>query len=206
MNIILIGIQGSGKGTQAKLLCERYGWIHITTGELFREHIKNNTELGKIVRTFIERGELVPDKYVFKIVEKALREAERKFVLDGFPRNLSQTEFLVEKFTIDHVILLDLKDDLAMKRLLARRICNNCGRDYNVLFKKPEIAGKCDVCGGRLVKRKDDNETAIKKRIERFHLETNSVIDFFRKKGLLIKINADQTPQKIHSQIVDKIR
>ena len=205
MNIILIGIQGSGKGTQAKMLSDKFGWSHITTGDLFRENIKNNTELGKIAISYTDKGELVPDKYVFEIVEDALSKAENGFILDGFPRNMEQAEFLNNKFKIDRVLLLDLSDEISMKRTLARRNCIDCKRDYNILFKKPKNKDVCDACGGQLVQRKDDNEEAIKKRLEKFHSETEKVIDYFREKDILISINADQNLQDIQAEIITKL-
>ena len=205
MNIILIGIQGSGKGTQAKLLQEKFGWTHITTGDLFRENIKNRTELGKIAQTFTDKGELVPDKYVFKIIEDALSKAEKGFILDGFPRNLEQAEFLLKKIRIDKVILLDLSDEVAIKRVSARRICSNCKADYNLLYHQPELEGICDICGGKIIQRKDDTELAIKKRLEKFHHETSRAIKLFAEKNMLIKVNADRKLEEIQKEIISKL-
>ena len=205
MNIILIGIQGSGKGTQAKLLNEKYGWEHITTGDLFRKNIEAATELGITAKKFIDKGELVPDKYVFLIVKDALEKAVDGFVLDGFPRNMEQVRFLQENFNIQRIVLLELSDDKAVERLMARRNCVKCKRDYNILFKKPQREGVCDVCGGELVIRDDDTETAIRKRIEKFHNETNQVIEYYAEKGLLSTINADQSVKSIHNEIITKL-
>ena len=129
MNIILIGIQGSGKGTQAKLLNEKYGWEHITTGDLFRRNIEAATELGIKAKKFIDKGELVPDKYVFLIVKDALEKAVDGFILDGFPRNMEQVRFLQENFSIQRVVLLELPDNKAVERLTARRNFAVCKRD-----------------------------------------------------------------------------
>jgi len=205
MNILLIGIQGSGKGTQAKLLQKKYGWSHITTGDLFRENIKNRTELGKIAQTFTDKGELVPDKYVYEIVEDALSKAEKGFILDGFPRNLEQAEFLLNKIQIDKVILLDLSDEIAINRVSARRICADCKADYNLLFHQPELEGICDKCGGKIIQRKDDTEMAIKKRLEKFHLETSKAIELFKDKNMLIKVNADGKLEEIQKEIISKL-
>ena len=205
MNIILIGIQGSGKGTQAKLLEIRFGWEHITTGDLFRKNIVQETELGLLVKEYIDKGELAPDKYVFEIVRNALNKAVKGFILDGFPRNIEQLKFLVKNFEIDSVMLLDLTDDKAIERLMARRICKICKKDYNILFKKPKIPGICDVCESALIKRDDDNKEAISKRIEKFHNETKKVIEYFTEKNLLIHINADQSLEAIHEEIIRKL-
>lgn len=205
MNIILIGIQGSGKGTQAKLLNEKYGWEHITTGDLFRNNIEAATELGLKAKKFIDKGELVPDKYVFLIVKDALEKAVDGFVLDGFPRNIEQVHFLQENFDIQRVVLLELSDDKAVERLMARRNCVKCKRDYNILFKKPQQEGVCDVCGGELVIRNDDTEKAIRKRIEKFHNETNRVIEYYTEQGLLVTVNADQPVEAIYNDIISKL-
>ena len=205
MNIILIGIQGSGKGTQAKLLNAKYGWKHITTGNLFRSNIEASTELGIKAKKFIDKGELVPDKDVFLIVKDALEKAMDGFILDGFPRNMEQVRFLQENFNIQRVILLELSDDKAVQRLTARRNCAICKRDYNILYKKPHKEGVCDICGGTLVIRDDDTEEAIRKRIEKFHNETNQVIEYYAKKGLLSTVNADQPVKLIHNKIITEL-
>ncbi len=206
MNLILIGIQGSGKGTQATLLTEKYGWQQITTGGLFRENIAQKTKLGLITKEFIEKGELVPDKYVFAIVEDALKKQNGKFILDGFPRNIKQAEFLLERFQIDSVIQLDISDELALERTTSRRICSKCKQDYNVLYKNPKSEGICDKCGGDVITRNDDQPEAIKKRIEKFHNETNEVIELFDTKNLLVKIDASRKPDEIFAEIVEKIK
>lgn len=201
MNIILIGIQGSGKGTQAELLAEKFGWKHINVGELFRQNIEQKTELGLKAKSYIEKGELVPDELVFDLIETALKSAKNGFVLDGFPRNMKQAEYLLNHFRIDKVILLDLPDKSAIKRLTSRRVCEKCGAVYNLLFKKPKVEGICDKCGGNLIQRKDDTEVVISKRIEKFHQETGKVIEFFAAKNLLVKIDADRDLKEIESDI-----
>jgi len=205
MNIILIGIQGSGKGTQAKLLTKKYGWKHITTGEIFRENINQKTELGLQAKAYIEKGELVPDSIVYEIVGDAIQKADNGFILDGFPRNLEQTKFLLENFKIDRVVLLELSDEKAIERVMARVNCDSCGKDYNLLFSKPKNDGICDNCGGKIVCRKDDNEVAIKKRIEKFHLETAKAIDYFTQKKLVVKVDVSKGINEIFSEIIAKI-
>ena len=133
------------------------------------------------------------------------KEAVDGFVLDGFPRNMEQVRFLQENFNIQRIVLLELSDDKAVERLMARRNCVKCKRDYNILFKKPQREGVCDVCGGELVIRDDDTETAIRKRIEKFHNETNQVIEYYAEKGLLSTINADQSVKSIHNEIITKL-
>lgn len=205
MNIILIGVQGSGKGTQAKLLQDKFGWDHITTGELFRYNISQGTKLGKQVKSFIDKGELVPDSYVLGIVGDALASRQKGFILDGFPRNLQQLNFLKQNFKIDWVVLLDLPDVKAIERLLARRECSACKKDYNLLFKKPRREGICDVCGKEIIQRDDDNKIAISKRIEKFHHETEKVIEHYAELGKLIKVDADQSVAAIHQEIISRL-
>ncbi len=136
MNILLIGIQGCGKGTQAKILEENFGWKHITTGNLLRENIERQTELGLTAKKFMDAGELVPDKYVFQIVEDALATIENGSILDGFPRNMEQLKYLEKNFTIDKVVLLELSDEKALERVSSRRNCIDCKKDYNLLYHK----------------------------------------------------------------------
>ena len=205
MNVVLLGIQGSGKGTQAELLSQKYKLPHINVGDSFRENIQKQTELGKIAKSYIDKGELVPDEFVFAIVEDVLNKAEKGFFLDGFPRNLEQAEFLLIKFKIDKAFLLELDDETAIKRILARRQCKKCKKVYNKLFQKPEVENVCDVCGGELIQREDDNKQAIKKRIEKFHHETEKVIDLFKEQSNFIAINAAQSLSAINKEIISKI-
>ncbi len=202
MNILLIGIQGCGKGTQAKILEEKFGWKHITTGNLLRESIENQTELGLAAKKFMDEGELVPDKYVFQIVEDALTNAKDGTILDGFPRNMEQLKYLEKNFTIDKVVLLELSDEKALERVSSRRNCVDCKKDYNLLYNKPKVEGICDVCGRKIVQRDDDHEEAIKKRIEKFYEDTAEVISYFSEQGKLIRVNADAPINKIQDNIV----
>lgn len=202
MNILLIGIQGCGKGTQAKILEENFGWKHITTGNLLRESIENKSELGLAAKKFMDAGELVPDKYVFQIVEDALAIAEKGTILDGFPRNIEQLRYLEKNFTIDKVVLLELSDEKALERVSSRRNCVDCKKDYNLLYSKPKVDGICDVCGGKIVQRDDDHEAAILKRIEKFYNDTSDVISYFSDQGKLIRVNADDPINTIQENIV----
>jgi len=205
MNILLIGIQGCGKGTQAKILEENFGWKHITTGNLLRESIENKTELGLAAKKFMDAGELVPDKYVFQILEDALAKVEKGTILDGFPRNMEQLEYLEKDFTIDKVVLLELSDEKALERVSSRRNCVDCKKDYNLLYNKPKVDGICDICGGKIVQRDDDHEAAILKRIEKFHNDTSDVISYFSNDGKLIRINADAPIDIIQKNIVKEL-
>ncbi len=202
VDLVFMGIQGSGKGTQAELMQERFELFHINIGDEFRWHIKHSTETGEKVRYFIENGLLVPDEIVFNVIDKKMETCPKGFVLDGFPRNIAQAEYLNKHYPIDLAILFLLSDEKSMERLLARRICTNCHADFNVLFRQPKVEGICDHCGGKLVMRSDDNEEAIAKRIQDFHNQTDQAIEYFRKQGKLRVIDADQKPDVIHREVV----
>ncbi len=205
MNVVLLGIQGSGKGTQAELLSKKYNLPHINVGDSFRINIQNQTELGKIAKTYIDKGELVPDEFVFVMLESILKKAENGFFLDGFPRNLKQAKFLLNKIKIDKIFFLELDDETAIKRILARRQCKKCKKVYNILFQKPEIENLCDVCGGELIHREDDNEKTISKRIEKFHQATEKVIKLFKEQKNFHTINAAQSLLEINQEIISNI-
>lgn len=205
MNIIIVGIQGSGKGTQAALLREKFGWPHINMGNLLRDHINRHTELGETAQHYIEQGQLVPDNLVLKLVTAELDAATDGFVLDGFPRNLVQERYLLDNYTIDAVILLELDDETAVRRISARRHCSVCHADYNMLSNPPEKDGVCDSCGGEVVMRNDDNPDAIRVRLEKFHQKTRKVIELFKERGIAFEIDADQPLMVIHQQIIEHL-
>jgi len=205
MNLIIMGIQGCGKGTQAALISKKYDLEHINIGNAFRKNIAEKTKLGKEVKAYIDKGELVPDSYVYGILDDAISQAENGFILDGFPRNLEQLDYLLQKYTIDKVILLDLPDEIAIKRISARRNCVNCKKDYNLIYNKPKVEGICDVCGGSLVQREDDNEVTVARRLQKFHQETAKVIEKYRELELLYTIDADQSVDEIFQEIVKVI-
>ena len=206
MNILLIGVQGSGKGTQAKLLSKKLNLPHISSGELFRAHIDNKTELGIIADSFINRGHLVADEYVYDMVEAELKKYPNGFILDGFPRTVPQEKFLMEHYKIDYVFWLELDDDESFRRISSRFHCSKCDSDYNLLYKKPVKAGICDSCGGKLIQRRDDTPEYILKRLERFHQKTRKV--FMKSDGsyLLKEIDASRSIEEIHQQIINCIK
>lgn len=205
MNVILIGVQGSGKGTQAELLSLKTGWKHISTGDIFRNQIEKNTELGKAAKKYMAQGLLVPDEFVLNMVKVGLDETKGGFILDGFPRNTVQCDFLLEHFSISFAFFLQLDDAIARERLLARRLCIVCKSDYNLLFKPPQKNGICDVCGGEIARREDDTEAAINQRIEKFHNEIKNVLQIFQNKGLLKVIDANQPIATIHQEIISQL-
>jgi adenylate kinase len=202
MKLLIIGPQGSGKGTQAKKIAEHYNLKHISTGDIFRENIKNQTELGKLAKSFIDKGQLVPDDVTNKIVADALSK-EENFILDGFPRNLSQAEFLDNVTEIDDVVLIKLDDDEVLKRLSGRRTCPLCGEIYHINFKPSKITGKCDHDDGDLFQRDDDKPDAINKRLEIYYNETHPLIEHYKDK--IIEIDGSVLIDQVWGQIKVKL-
>jgi len=200
---IIMGIQGSGKGTQAKLICQAYDFAHISIGDIFRWHIANHTKMAAKVHRVISKGQMVGDDLVAKVVAERMtwHDWNYGFVLDGFPRNFAQAEFLFESYNINAVIQLDAPDSLVLERMSARRVCSRCGLDYNLIGHRPKVDGVCDVCGGEIVSRSDDHEEAIKIRLEDYHAKTEPMIQFFRRQGILHSVDATQNVKKVHEDI-----
>ena len=191
-NIILIGPPGAGKGTLAKQLKEALHLVHISTGDMFRDAIKAKTELGNLAASYINRGDLVPDDVTIGLVKERLSQpdCEAGFLLDGFPRTLPQAEALEEiakqiSRPIEVVVNLDCDNEELVRRISGRRVCKNCGAPYHVVTMKPKAEGVCDLCGGPLYQRKDDNEEALKVRLEHYVAETKPLLDYYEKLGLL---------------------
>jgi len=195
-NIILMGPPGAGKGTLAKQLIA-LGYVHISTGDMFREAIKAGTELGKLADSYIKRGDLVPDEVTIGLVKERLSKDDcaNGFLLDGFPRTLPQAEAL-EKLTkeinrpIETVINLDCDNKELVRRISGRRVCKNCGAPYHIETMKPKVEGVCDVCGGPLYQRNDDNEDALKVRLNHYVNETKPLLDFYQERGLLTNFDS----------------
>lgn len=197
MRIVLLGGPGSGKGTQAKKLTEKLAVPQISTGDIFRAALKEGTPMGLKAKTYMDKGELVPDDVVIGVVEERLAkpDLDKGFMLDGFPRTLAQAEALDKIMTslnkaIDHAILVDVPDEELVGRLSGRRTCKNsaCGKMYHVMFNPPKVDGKCDACGSDLYQRDDDNETTIRERLAVYNSATAPLIDYYEGKGLLRKV------------------
>ncbi len=206
IGIILLGPPGSGKGTQAKELEKKFGFVHISTGDLLRKAVREGTPVGKIAEKYMREGALVPDDVILKLVNEALDGVD-KFVLDGFPRNTSQAEKLDDMMReksgkITKAILLEVTDDEIVRRLLARRVCPSCGRVYNLITSPPKDDNKCDVCGVQLIRRSDDNEDTIRNRLSVYRNETAPLIDYYERKGILVKIDAEKSPDEVFNAIV----
>ena len=196
-NIILMGPPGAGKGTLAKKLVQKYGFAHISTGDMFREAMKEGTELGLLAKSYIDHGDLVPDEVTIGIVRERLskNDLDKGFLLDGFPRTIPQAEAL-EKIAeevsrpIDTVINLDCDEKELIRRISGRRVCKACGAPYHVDTMRPKVEGVCDVCGGPLMQRADDNEEALKVRLTHYVNSTKPLLDFYRDRKLLSSFNS----------------
>lgn len=204
MKIILLGKPGAGKGTQAELLSERFKIPIIAIGEVLRNLERKKTRLGKLIGVYINKGRLVPDWIVTNIVKKEIRRKKR-YILDGYPRNVNQAhEF--EKFEkIDYVIDIDVPDSIIVKRLSARRECV-CGMTYNLLTNPPKKDLICDVCGKKLYRRKDDTPKTIKRRLIVYKAQTNPLIDFYKRKGILIRVNGNLPIKKTFNLILKNLK
>lgn len=192
MNFIFLGPPGAGKGTLAAQVAEEYGIPQISTGDIFRENIKNQTELGKKVKAILDSGGLVSDEVVLEIVEDRLKKDDCKngFILDGFPRTIPQAEAF-EKLGIDvKVVNFEVDNDLIIARLSNRCVCKNCKANYNVKFMPPKVEGKCDKCGGELFTREDDKLESITHRLEVYRKETEPLIEFYKKLGKITDIDS----------------
>lgn len=208
MNLILMGLPGAGKGTQADQIVAKFGMPHISTGDMFRAAIKNGTELGKQAKSFMDKGDLVPDEVTIGIVRERLNEddCETGFLLDGFPRTVSQAEALdsimkAEKSQIDAVLYIDVDADRLLARLTGRRVCPNCGASYHVTYNPPKKAGVCDKCGSTLTQRADDREETVHERLEVNMKQQEPLVGFYEKKNVLKKINGDQPISQVFEDI-----
>ncbi len=197
--ILLLGAPGAGKGTQSGKLADEYGIEHVTTGDALRANKEMETEYGT-PKSFMDAGELVPDPVVNEIVEAALDDADG-FVLDGYPRNLDQAEFLSEITDLDAVILLDVDEEVLVSRLTGRRVCDDCGASYHVDFQPPETAGVCDECGGELIQREDDTEETARERLSVFYDNTEPVIAHFREEGVLVEVDGEAPPDEVFAAV-----
>ena len=200
---VIMGVQGSGKGTQSQLLAADLDLVHIGVGDIFRWNVQNHTKMGAQVRRIMAEGELVGDDMAESVVSDRLTQHDWNygFIIDGFPRNARQAEFFLETYDIDGVINLELSDDEVHRRVLARRLCEGCGLDYNLMAHRPERADTCDVCGGRLVARADDNPEALAARIAHYHEFTRPVLDIFDRKEYVATVDASAPIDEVHATI-----
>lgn len=213
MNILFMGPPGAGKGTQAEAIVNEFGIPHISTGDAFRLAIKQGTPIGIKAKEYMDQGKLVPDDVTIGIVEERLQQpdCEKGFLLDGFPRTISQAEALdgiLERLNtkLDHVINLKVDRDKLMARLTGRRLCKNCGSTYHVVFNPPKQEGICDKCGGELYQRSDDNEESVGTRLDEYINKTAPLLTFYENKGLLRQIDGEQEIHAVSQEIVSLLR
>lgn len=210
MYLVLLGPPGAGKGTQAKRLAQRLALPHISTGDILRENVKNSTDLGKQAKGIMEKGLLVPDDLVAKMLDERFNNPDIKkgFILDGYPRTLSQAKKLDEilgakKLAVDLAVYLDASDAVIIKRLTGRLVCSKCGANFHVINMPPKVRGVCDNCQGSLYQRSDDNEATVVKRLEVYKNEVASLIKYYTLAKKLYSLNADLDPAVVLEQIIE---
>ena len=208
MRIVLLGSPGSGKGTQATKIVEKFGIPHISTGDIFRKHIRENDFIGKVSKKYIDKGLLVPDEMTLQIVEDRFLEddCQNGFLLDGFPRNLVQAEALYVQLEecgkkLDAVINLSVTDETIISRMSGRRVCTSCGTPYNLSFYQPTVENICDSCGGKLMIRPDDNVETVINRLKVYNKETQPLIEYYKGKNILISVNGEQDAEVVFNDI-----
>lgn len=214
MILIILGPPGSGKGTQSKMLFEKYNLVHISTGEIFREILKADSPVAKELKKFVEQGLFVPDDIVMEVVGNRLDHEDcmkNGFLLDGFPRNLSQAKFLDKYLSqkdkeIDSVIYLEISDEIIISRLSSRYMCPSCSANYNLISNHPKSDKRCDSCGTELVQRKDDMADVVKRRLDIYKNETFPLLEYYIKKNLLVKINAENSVEEVFKDICNAIK
>lgn len=204
---VIMGVQGCGKGTQAKLLSKRFDLTHICVGDIFRWNIQTHTKLAARIKRIMDAGKLVSDEIVEEVVRRRLDEHDWNygFVLDGFPRNRPQAEFFLESYDIDAVILIDVPDEVVYERVQARRLCSRCGLDYNLMHHRPAVDNCCDVCGSELQLRSDDRREAIQSRLADYHAQTHPVVDLFRSKELVVEVDGCHAVDDLHALICARL-
>jgi adenylate kinase len=206
VRLVLLGPPGAGKGTQAKRLSERHGWRHIASGDLFRRHVQEGTELGRLARSYLDRGELVPDEVTVRMVSEEVARSPGGFVLDGFPRTVPQARALEERLAADGrplslAVLLVVDEEVAVARIAGRRTCSRCQRVYHAAFAPPREPGRCDACGGELVQRSDEDEATVRRRLQVYREQTAPVVGFYRDRGLLREVDAGGPEEEVAAKL-----
>lgn len=213
MYIILLGAPGAGKGTQAKIIADKYGIPQISTGDMLREAVAKGTELGKKAKEFMSQGKLVPDDVVIGIIRERLRQkdCEKGFILDGFPRTIAQAEALDRIMNeigkkIDAVININVPEEEVVKRIVNRRVCRKCGAIYHLIYDPPKRKGFCDKCGGELYQRDDDKEEIVRERFRVYQKNTEPLVDYYRKRGILHDVDGTKDIEKVNSEVLGILR
>lgn len=208
MNLILLGPPGTGKGTVAQEISIRYHLPHISTGDIFRQNIKNKTALGQEVESYLNKGDLVPDDLTNRLVEDRLNQEDvaNGFILDGYPRTLDQARALAEilenkKAKLDVALNVYVPDEIILKRLAGRRVCESCSDTYNIYYKKPEVEGTCDTCGGKLIQREDDSEETVKNRLKTYEEKTAPLISYYEQENILKTVDNSASLDETLAQV-----
>lgn len=209
MKIIMLGAPGAGKGTQAKKIAQKYGIPHVSTGDIFRANIKNGTELGMKAKTYMDAGNLVPDEITIGMLLDRIHQDDCKkgYVLDGFPRTIPQAESLTAALkergeSIDYAIDVDVPDENIISRMSGRRACLSCGATYHIVYNAPKKEGVCDQCGEPLVLRDDDKPETVRNRLDVYHRQTQPLIDYYKKEGVLAQVDGTQDMEQVFQDIV----
>ncbi|HJX70009.1 MAG TPA: adenylate kinase [Dehalococcoidia bacterium] len=209
MQVILLGAPGSGKGTQAEVLSQEIGLLHIASGDLFRQAEKEGTDLGLLAKSYMEKGLLVPDEITIQMLSERITspESSQGFILDGFPRTLEQAQALDkalagEDKAIDKVVYIKVSNQELLRRLSGRWICRQCQTPYHLVSSPPRVAGKCDHCGGKLYQRPDDTRETAEKRLEVYFTQTVPLIDYYQQKGELVEINGEQSIEEVGKELL----
>ncbi|MBI2877680.1 MAG: adenylate kinase [Candidatus Tectomicrobia bacterium] len=208
MHLIMFGPPGAGKGTQSKMLLQRCDIPQISTGDILRDAVRKGTAVGQEAKSYMDRGALVPDEVVVRIIEDRLQEpdCQKGYILDGFPRTVGQAEALslaLERLSkgIDAVVSIEIHDEELWKRLTGRRVCTQCGQEYNIFFKPAQQEGLCDLCGGSLFQRADDQEETIRTRLETYKRQTEPLIQYYRERGKLVAVNGEKEISQVFQEI-----
>lgn len=208
MRVILLGPPGAGKGTQAKLISEKFSIPHISTGDIFRANIKEKTPLGMEAKRYIDNGQLVPDEVTIGIVKDRLTkdDCDNGFLLDGFPRTVAQAEALDEFLKginkdLDVALLIKVPEEFILERMTGRRVCTSCGASYHIRFNPPKIEGKCDICDNELIQRKDDTEATVKERLEVYSKQTYPLINYYKDNGIISEVDGTEAIDKVFENI-----
>ena len=212
MNILIMGKPGAGKGTQSTMLLDYYKFTHISTGDIYRREMANETELGILAKSFIDHGNLVPDDITNKIVKELLEKTEfpNGFMLDGYPRTVGQAVALDEmlqslNLKLDAVINVDVRDEVLLERMAGRRVCHDCNQTYHLTFHPTKVEGVCDKCGGKLYQRKDDEESSVLNRLNIYNSKTKPLLEYYENKKLLITINGEESSDVVFEKIIKSL-